>query len=148
MSTASNPTRPAAGSTDVQRRLRNLKGAKRRRLQDWGYPVDRLAEMAGRGDAQADAVDALLAIILDRGGYTHNDADVAAAERVAKQVSALMTPYAYLVARHKAPEKPVFNIHGYLKPGQKDLSGLGVLGIFGGVFLILVVVAVIVVLVR
>src|SRR4051794_22235803 len=110
-----NPTRPAVDSTKVRQRLRNLNGSKRRRLHDWGYPVDQLAELAGQDDTQADAVDALLAIILDRGGYTHNDADVDAAERVAKKVSARMTPYAYLVARHKAPERPAFNIHGYLK---------------------------------
>ncbi|MFL6111295.1 MAG: hypothetical protein ACJ786_08075 [Catenulispora sp.] len=147
-SRASNPTRPAVGSAEVRQKLRNLAGAKRRRLEDWGYPVDQLAELAARDDAQADAVDALLAIILDRGGYTHDDADVAAAEKVAKKVDAKMTPYAYLVARHKAPERPSSNYQGYLKPGQKDTTVLGFLGIIGGVLLILVIIGVIVAFTR
>lgn len=142
-----NPTRPAAGTAEVQRRLKNLAGAKRQRLEDWGYPVDRLAELAGRGDAQADGVDALLAIILDRGGYTHDDADVAAAEKVAKTVGAKMTPHAYLVSQHKAPEKPAFNYRGGLKPGQKN-SATGLIGLIVGVFVVLVVIAVIVVAAR
>ncbi|GAA2012897.1 hypothetical protein GCM10009839_04320 [Catenulispora yoronensis] len=148
MSQAPNPTRSTAGTAEVQRRLKNLAGAKRQRLEDWGYPVARLTELAGAGDPQADHVDALLAIILDRGGYTHDDADVAAAEKVAKTVGARMTPHAYLVSQHKAPEKPAYNIRGYAKPGKKDGSGLGVLAVLGGVFLVLVVAAVIVVAVR
>lgn len=145
MSRASNPTRPTVGSAEVQQKLRNLKGAKRQRLEDWGYPVDRLAGLAARDDAQADSVDALLAIILDRGGYTHDDADVTAAEKVAKTVGAKMTPHAYLVSQNKAPEKPVFYYRG--GPGG-NTTGLGMIGIFGGVFLLLVVIAVIVVAVR
>ncbi|GAA2005013.1 hypothetical protein [Catenulispora subtropica] len=148
MSTAPNPTRQAVGTAEVRQRLKNLKSAKRQRLEDWGYPVDRLAELAGRGDAQADGVDALLAIILDRGGYTHDDADVAAAEKVAKSVGAKMTPHAYLVSQNKAPEKPSFNYRGSVKPGQKEMSGLGMAAIFGGVFLVLVIVAVIIVAAR
>lgn len=148
MSRASNPTRPTVGSAEVQQKLRNLKGAKRQRLEDWGYPVDRLAGLAARDDAQADAVDALLAIILDRGGYTHDEADVAAAEKVAKAVDAKMTPHAYLVAQHKAPEKPAFNLFGSIKPGKKEISGLGVAGILLGVFLVLVIIAVIATLAR
>lgn len=146
--TAANPTRPAVDSARMQQRLKNLAGAKRQRLEDWGYPIAKLTEVAARNDTQADGVDALLAIILNRGGYTHNEADVAAAEKIAKEVGAKMTPHAYLVALHKAPEKPVFNIHGGLKPGQKDISGFGVAAIFGGVFLVLVLIAVIVVAVR
>lgn len=145
---AANPTRAAVDSARMQQRLKNLAGAKRQRLEDWGYPVAKLTELAARNDAQADAVDALLAIILNRGSYTHNDADVTAAEKIAKDLGAKMTPHAYLVALHKAPEKPVFNIHGGLKPGQKDISALGIAAIFGGVFLILVLIAVIAVAAR
>jgi hypothetical protein len=148
MSAVSNPTRPAAGTAEVRQRLKNLAGAKRQRLEDWGYPVDRLTELADRGDAQADGVDALLAIILDRGGYTHDDADVAAAEKIAKTLDAKMTPHAYLVSQHKAAERPSFNYQGAIRPGTKNLSGLGFVGVFVGVFLILVIVAVIVVAVR
>jgi hypothetical protein len=138
----------AADSAAVQRRLKNLTGAKRRKLEDWGYPIARLTEVAARGDRQADGVDALLAIILNRAGYVHDDADVAVAEKIAKELGAKMTPHAYLVAQHKAPEKPVFNIHGASRPGDKEMTALGMAGIFGGVFLILVLIAVIVVLVR
>lgn len=144
----SNPTRAAVGSADVQRRLKNLAGAKRQRLEDWGYPVSRLAEVAARADQQADGVDALLAIILNRGGYVHDDADVAAAEKIAKELGAKMTPHAYLVSQHKAPEKPVFNIHGYSKPGDKEMTWRGMAAIFGGVFAALVLVAVVVVALR
>ncbi|NUR59451.1 MAG: hypothetical protein HOV87_12400 [Catenulispora sp.] len=143
-----NPTRAAADSAAVQRRLKNLGGAKRQKLEDWGYPIVRLTEVAARGDRQADGVDALLAIILNRGGYVHDDADVAAAEKIAEELGAKMTPHAYLVALHKAPPKPVFNIHGSSRPGDKEMTALGMLGIFGAVFLILVIVSVIVVLVR
>ncbi|MFF0264739.1 hypothetical protein [Kribbella sp. NPDC004536] len=143
----SNPTRPVASTAVVQRRLRNLKGAKRRRLEDFGYPVERLAELAGRGDAEADRVDALLAIVLNRGGYTHDDGDVAAAEKIARKVGARMTPHAYLVARHKTPPWPVFYYNGG-RPGTKPMSWLGVAGVFGFVFGMIVLVAVIVVLVR
>ena len=139
----SNPTRPVAGTAVVQRRLRNLKGAKRRRLEDFGYPVEQLAELARRGDAEADRVDALLAIVLDRGGYTHDDEDVAAAEKVARKVGARMTPHAYLVARHKTQPWPVFYIHGG-GPGSKPATWRGVAGVFGFVFGMIVLVAVIV----
>ena len=142
-----NPTRPVAGTAVVQQRLRSLKGAKKQRLEDFGYPVQRLAELAGRDDAEADRVDALLAIVLNRGGYTHDDDDVAAAEKVAKKVGARMTPHAYLVARHKTPPWPVFYFHSS-RPGSKPISWLGVAGVFGFVFGMIVLVAVIVVLVR
>lgn len=144
----SNPTRPAAGTAEVQQRLRSLKGAKKQRLEDWGYPVDELAAIAGRGAADADRVDALLAIILNRAGYTHNDDDVAAAEKVAKTVGARMTPYACLVSRHKAPPKPVFNIQGAPRLGDREMTWRGMAGLFGGVFGIIVLVGVIVVLLR
>jgi hypothetical protein len=143
----SNPTRPAAGTAVVQQRLRSLKGAKKQRLEEWGYPFDRLTELAGRSDAEADRVDALLAIVLNRGGYTHDDDDVTAAEKVARTVGALMTPHAYLVARHKTPPWPVYYFHS-IRPGSKPISWLGVLGVFGFVFGMIVLVSTIVVLVR
>ncbi|NUR27697.1 MAG: hypothetical protein HOV83_17945 [Catenulispora sp.] len=143
-----NPTRPAVGTAEVRQRLKNLAGAKRQRLEDWGYPIERLAELADRGDAQADGVDALLAIILNRGGYTHDDADVAAAEKIAKTLDAKMTPHAYLVSQHKAEERPSFNYQGAIRPGTKNLSNLGLVAVFGGVFLVLVLVAVIIYAVR
>ncbi|WP_427889043.1 hypothetical protein ACQHIV_37345 [Kribbella sp. GL6] len=40
----------------------------------------------------------------------HDDDDVASAEKVAKRVGALMTPRAYLVARHKLPPLPVCSV--------------------------------------
>lgn len=143
-----NPTRPVAGTAVVRQRLRSLKGAKKRRLEDFGYPVERLAELAGRGDAEADRVDALLAIVLNRAGYKHDDDDVAAAEKVARKVGARMTPHAYLVALHKTPPWPVVYGRFSSPPGVKPISWLGVTGVFGFVFGVIVLAAVIAVLVR
>ena len=68
---------------------------------------------------------------------------------VAKRVGALMTPHAYLVARHKAPPYPHVSGPWTGSPsGVKPISWLGVAGIFGVVFAVIVVVAAVVVLVR
>ncbi|WP_194912036.1 hypothetical protein [Catenulispora rubra] len=148
MSRVVNPTRPAATTAEVRQRLKNLGGAKRERLEDWGYPIAKLDEWAARGDAQADEVDALLAIILNRADYTHDDADVAAAEKIGKKLGALMTPHAYLVSQHKAEEKRAYNIRPGAIPGETEVSGKSLWLILGGVFVLIVVGGVIVAAVR
>ncbi|WP_194891676.1 hypothetical protein [Catenulispora pinisilvae] len=134
-----NPTRPEATGGEVLRRLKNLGGAKRGKLEDWGYPVAQLAAWAAGGDAQADEVDALLAIILNRGGYQHDADDVAAAEKIGKKLGAKMTPHAYLVAQHKAEPLPVYNLRPGVVPGHGSMSNKALLAVFGGVFLAIVI---------
>jgi len=148
MSRVVNPTRPAATTAEVRQRLKNLGGAKRERLEDWGYPVAKLDEWAGRGDAQADEVDALLAIILNRADYTHDDADVAAAEKIGKKFGAVMTAHAYLVSQHKTDEKRAYNFRPGAVPGETDMSNKTMWKILGGVFLLIVIGGVIVAAVR
>jgi hypothetical protein len=148
MSRALNPTRPAATTAEVRQRLKNLGGVKRKRLEDWGYPIAKLDEWAARGDEQADEVDALLAIILNRADYTHDDGDVAAAEKIGKKLGALMTPHAYLVSQHKAEPLRAYNLRPGYAPGQKPMSSWWFLVILGGVFLLIVLIAVISVLLR
>ncbi|MFD7160128.1 hypothetical protein ACFV9C_36440 [Kribbella sp. NPDC059898] len=73
----------------------------------------------------------MLAIVLDRGGYVHDDDDVAAAEK------------------DKAPPYPHVSGPWTGSPlGVKPISWLGVAGIFGSVFAVIVVVSALVVLVR
>ncbi|MEZ0107317.1 hypothetical protein ABH920_001308 [Catenulispora sp. EB89] len=139
MSRELNPTRPTAATAEVRQRLANLGGTKRDRLEDWGYPIAKLDEWAARGDAQADEVDALLAIILNRANYTHDDGDVAAAEKIGKKFGARMTAHAYLVGQGKAESGPYRNIYGGYRPGQEPMSNKSLWLILGGVFLLIVI---------
>lgn len=143
-----NPTRPAATTAEVRQRLKNLGGVKRKRLGDWGYPIAGLDEWAARGDEQADEVDALLAIILNRADYTHDGADVAAAEKIGKKLGARVTPHAHLVSQHKAEPLRTYNLRPGYASGRKPMSAWWFLVVFGGVFLVIVLVAVISVLLR
>lgn len=142
MGRASNATRPTATSAEVRRRLAELGDGRRERLEGWGYPVADLDEWAARGDTEADQVDALLAIMLNRTEYTYDLDDVRGAEKIAKKLGATLTPRAHLISRGA-----VFrggNVRGYRKPGEKNLTPRAVYGIFGGVFLLIVLAGVIV----
>ena len=139
MSKASNPTRPTATTADVGQRLTALTAPQRRRLTDSGYSIEDLRRVADV-DKQADAVDALLAIMLDRPGYVHDQADLKAAERVARTLGAKMDPKSWLVYRKK--ERPSPTVRPGLKPGQ-NASWVPMVVLVAAVVLVIVGIAVV-----
>jgi hypothetical protein len=95
-----NPTRPPATRADVEQRLAELLPVQQKRLKEYGYNVSELRRIADI-EEQADAVDALLAIVTDRKGYVHDSRDVAKAEKVAKTLGAAVSPEGHLIRRKK-----------------------------------------------
>jgi hypothetical protein len=142
MSKASNPTRPTATSAGVLQQISGLDRRDRGNLEKWGYPITELQRVAGVED-QVDAVDALLAIMLDRPGYEHNDRDLKMATRVSKTLKAPVNPRAMLAKQGKV------NVvtHGYFSEGVAKNPGSGktVILVFASVVLIIFLIAVVVV---
>ena len=141
MSKASNPTRPAATTEEVGHRLDALSAKQRRRLTDCGYSIADLRRVS-EVEKQADAVDALLAIMLDRQGYVHDQGDLKAAQRVAHTLDAKMDPKSWLI--HRKKEQPTMAVTRPSKPASWGM----IAGIIGGFFALLFIVAALVVATR
>jgi hypothetical protein len=129
MSKASNPTRPDVTSAGALQQLDDLTRADRVNLEKWGYPVRELRRVAEVED-QADAVDALLAILLARPGYKYNDRDLKQATRVSKTLGAIVEPRVKLVQQGQVR---VFNAKpmpirepGAGRDWKGPLAGLGI----------------------
>jgi hypothetical protein len=113
-----NRTRPRATSAEVRERLSALNSAHRRNLQAWGYPTEKLERVAALED-QADAVDALLAILTDRPGYVHDYGDLKKARLIRQTLGARLDPRQHLHARGRVSR---FEYEGYFHgppPGEK-----------------------------
>lgn len=95
-----NPTRPRASSADVEQRIAELTPVQQKRLKDYGYKLSDLRRVC-EIEVQADAVDALLAIVTDRKGYEYDLRDLSMAEKVGKTLGAQMSPGAHLMLRKK-----------------------------------------------
>jgi hypothetical protein len=143
MSKASNPTRPAAAPAGVLQQLDGLSSRDRQNLAKWGYPIQELRRVA-EADDQADAVDALLAIMLARPGYEHDDRDLKMATRVSKTLNAPVNPRAMLgkqgkvdLVSHGRYSEASMNTKSTWRTSLAGLGVvLGVIVVFAVVFLI------------
>jgi hypothetical protein len=147
MSKASNPTRPTASSAEVGRRLSGLSAPQRRRLTDSGYSIESLRRVS-EIEEQADAVDALLAIFLDRQGYTHDQADLKAATKVAHTLNAKVDPKSWLIYRKKEQST---QFGGFADPGRirrSRVSGWVYGAVVGGIVLAILLLALVVTLAK
>jgi hypothetical protein len=95
-----NPTRPHASPADVEQRIAELTPVEQKRLKDYGYNINDLRRIC-EIEAQADAVDALLAIVTDRKGYEYDLRDMAEADKVAKTLGATISAQTHLIRRKK-----------------------------------------------
>jgi len=95
-----NPTRQHASPADVEQRIAELTPVQQKRLKEYGYNISDLRRVCAI-EGQADAVDALLAIVTDRRGYEYDMRDLGMAGKVGKTLGATMSPEAHLMLRKK-----------------------------------------------
>jgi hypothetical protein len=122
-----NRTRARATSAEVLERLSALNSAHRRNLQAWGYPIEKLERVA-QVEEQADAVDALLAILTDRPGYLHDYRDLNNARRIHQTLGpATFDPRRHLYARGKVRQfEPEGYFHYSPATWKTTVAGLGI----------------------